>query len=168
VIRDEATASSRNTACTTTVLDDAEPDGPPPRIPIDDTDREGEMKRWIPMAALVAGAAALTAGCGGGSDDAAPATTGGATASGDTLNGSVGPGFDISMDKTEVAEGTYTLNVDDMGTQHNFHLTGSGVDVKTDVAGTGKESFTVTLQKGTYTFVCDPHSSSMKGTLTVN
>jgi plastocyanin len=26
----------------------------------------------------------------------------------------------------------------------------------------------VTLQKGTYTFVCDPHSSQMHGTLTVS
>jgi plastocyanin len=128
------------------------------------------MRQWIPMAALVSGAAALTAGCGG-SDDAAPSTTAAATTSGGsangTLNGSVGPGFEISMDKSDVAAGTYELNVDDQGTSHDFHLSGPGVDVKTDVSGTGKESFTVTLQKGTYTFVCDPHSSSMNGTLTV-
>jgi plastocyanin len=132
------------------------------------------MRRWIPTAALVVGGVVLAAGCGGGgSDNATPATTGSgatttaATAS-DTLNGTVGPGFDISMDKTDVAAGTYTLNVDDQADIHNFHLTGPGVDVKTDVQGTGKKSFTITLQKGTYTFVCDPHSSSMHGTLTVN
>jgi plastocyanin len=131
------------------------------------------MRRWIPTAALVAGGVALAAGCGGGgSDNATPATTAAATTTaataGDTLSGTVGPGFDISMDKTDVAAGTYTLNVDDQADSHNFHLTGQGVDVKTDVQGTGKKSFTVTLQKGTYTFVCDAHSSSMRGTLTVN
>ena len=131
------------------------------------------MRRRIPMAALAACGVALAAGCGGGgSDNAAPATTAEVTTTGgaasDTLNGSVGPGFDISMDQTDVAAGTYTLNVDDQGTIHNFHLTGPGVDVKTDVSGTGKKSFTVTLQKGTYKFMCDPHASSMNGTLTVS
>ena len=132
------------------------------------------MRRWIPMATLVTGGVALVAGCGGsGSDNAAPATTAAVTTTGEgdtagTLNGSVGPGYVISMDKTEVAAGTYTLNVDDMGTIHDFHLSGPGVDVKTSVPGTGKKTFTVTLQKGTYTFVCDPHASSMHGTLTVS
>jgi plastocyanin len=130
------------------------------------------MRRLIPTAALVAGGAALAAGCGGGgSDNAAPATTvevstnGGAAS--DTLNGSVGPGFDISMDKTDVAAGTYTLNVDDESLDHNFHLTGPGVDVQTNVTATGKKTFTVTLQQGEYRFQCDPHSSTMNGTLTV-
>lgn len=133
------------------------------------------MRRIIPIAVLVAGAVGLGAGCGGGgSNNAAPTTTAAetttsttSTSAGGTLNGTVGPGYDISMDKTTVAAGTYTLNVDDQGSIHNFHFSGSGVDVKTDVSGTGKKSFTVTLKPGTYTFVCDPHSSSMHGTLTV-
>ena len=72
------------------------------------------------------------------------------------------------MAESTVAAGTYTLTVDDQGTVHDFHLTGpGGVDVDDQVSGTGKKTFTVDLQPGTYTFVCDPHSSSMNGTLTV-
>jgi plastocyanin len=71
------------------------------------------------------------------------------------------------MDESTVAAGTYTLTVDDQASIHNFHLTGDGVDVATDISGTGKETFTVTLKPGTYTYVCDPHSSQMHGTLTV-
>jgi plastocyanin len=132
------------------------------------------MRRVLLALPAVAAAATLLAGCGGSSNSAdattaATTTTAAAGSGGKTLTGSVGPGFDISMEQTTVAPGTYTLNVDDQGTIHNFHFTGpGGVDVSTDVSGTGKKSFTVTLQKGTYTFVCDPHSSQMHGTLTVS
>jgi plastocyanin len=127
------------------------------------------MTRLIPAAALAAAALAL-AGCGG-SNESSPETT--ATedttesSGGGTLAGSVGPGFEISLNQTSVAAGSYTLTVDDQATSHNFHLTGPGVDVTTDVGETGSKSFDVTLEAGTYTFVCDPHASSMKGTLTV-
>jgi len=139
------------------------------------------MKRLLPATLFVATAAALAAGCGGssssssssdstaGSDTTAATTTAttGGTASG-TLTGKVGPGFDIAMDKSTVAAGTYTLTVDDQASAHDFHFTGpGGVDVATDVSETGAKTFTVDLQAGTYTFVCDPHSSSMNGTLTV-
>ena len=44
------------------------------------------------------------------------------------------------MAQTTAAPGTYTLNVDDQGTIHNFHFTGpGGVDVMTDVVGNGEE-----------------------------
>ena len=135
------------------------------------------MRREL-LALPAAGAtAALLAGCGGGSGGggygagttAVTTTAAAAGGGGKTLSGSVGPGFDISMQEKTVSPGTHTLNVDDQGTIHDFHFTGpGGVDVSTDVSGTGKKSFTVTLQKGTYTFVCDPHSSQMHGTLTVS
>ena len=35
----------------------------------------------------------------------------------------------------------------------------------TTVPFVGTKKVTVTLKKGTYTFVCDPHASSMKGTV---
>jgi plastocyanin len=130
------------------------------------------MRRTIPAVALAAAALAI-AGCGGSdessSDTAAPEeTTSSGGSGGGTLAGSVGPGFEISLDQTSVAPGSYTLTVDDQASSHNFHLTGpGGVDVSTDVGGTGSKSFEVTLEQGTYTFVCDPHSSSMNGTLTV-
>jgi plastocyanin len=132
------------------------------------------MRRLLQLA-LLALVGVLAAGCGGGSGGsggygAPPATTtdtegGSATA----LSGSVGPGFDISMNEATVAAGTYTLSVDDQATSHNFHLTGpGGVDVMTDIGGTGAKTFTVKLERGTYSFVCDAHPTSMKGTLTVS
>ena len=132
------------------------------------------MRRFWPAMVLVTVVAALAAAGCGSSDDSSSGETTAATdttaASGSasgTLTGSVGPGFEISMAESTVPAGTYTLTVDDQASIHNFHFTGDGVDVSTDVSGTGEESFTVTLKPGTYTFVCDPHSSQMKGTLTV-
>ena len=92
-------------------------------------------------------------------------TAGGGT----SLNGSVGPGFSISLDGTDgLSAGDYTLVVDDQSEEHNFHLTGpGGVDVATDVSAEGEESFDVTLEPGEYTFVCDPHAAQMKGSFTV-
>jgi plastocyanin len=69
---------------------------------------------------------------------------------------------------THVAPGTYTIQVDDEAAEHNFHLSGPGVDRATTVAGTGVESWTVTLSAGTYTYVCDPHADGMRGTFTVS
>ena len=122
-------------------------------------------------------AALAFAGCGGGEGDDDDAGAGAAGieetesggGGGGTLNGTVGPGFDISLDGTDgITAGTYTLVVDDRAGDHNFHLTGpGGVDVATAVAEEGEQSFEVTLEAGEYTFVCDPHASSMRGTFTV-
>ena len=132
------------------------------------------MRRFWPAMALgVAAAAIAAAGCGGsdssssGETTTATDTSAASGAASGTLTGSVGPGFEISMAESTVAAGTYTLKVDDKASINNFHLTGDGVDVSTDVSGTGEKTFTVTLKPGTYTFVCDPHSSQMHGTLTV-
>src|SRR3954462_3434236 len=84
-----------------------------------------------------------------------------------TLSGSVGPGFSISMSESSVTAGNYTIDVSDSATIHNFHLFGPGVSEMTSVAGTGSDSWPVTLQPGPYTFQCDAHAHSMNGTLTV-
>ena len=81
--------------------------------------------------------------------------------------GVVGPGFTITLAKKPTKAGKIKLVIRDKSNVHNFHLTGDGVDISTDVSGTGEETFTVTLKPGTYTYVCDPHSSQMHGTLTV-
>ncbi|MCP9486067.1 MAG: plastocyanin/azurin family copper-binding protein [Gaiellaceae bacterium MAG52_C11] len=112
------------------------------------------------------------AGCGGDDDDngdAVPADeTTEESAGGGEVTGTVGPGFDISMSGTdELAPGAVTITITDNASNHNFHLTGPGVDEATDVGGEGEESFDVTLEAGEYTFVCDPHASSMNGTFTV-
>jgi plastocyanin len=89
------------------------------------------------------------------------------------LQARVGPGFTISFTDdagtriTKLDPGTYVIEVEDESSQHNFHLMGPGVDKATSVAGEGKETWTVTFKDGTYTYQCDPHSSSMKGQFTV-
>jgi plastocyanin len=83
------------------------------------------------------------------------------------LTGTVGPGFTIVMAKKPTKAGKYTLVVSDKSSIHNFHLTGAGVNVKTSVAAVGSKTFTITLKKGKYTFLCDPHASTMKGSFTV-
>ncbi len=66
-----------------------------------------------------------------------------------------------------VVGGTYRLTVHDDSAIHDFHLTGPGVDISTGVGTVGTETFTVTLRKGTYTYVCDPHSAQMHGSFAV-
>jgi plastocyanin len=117
------------------------------------------------------------AGCGGDDDEAGTtteaateATTEASGSGGTTLNGSVGPGFDISLEGTDgLTAGSYTIVVNDQSADHNFHLTGpGGVDVSTEVSETGEKSLDVELEAGEYMFVCDPHASQMKGSFTVS
>jgi hypothetical protein len=88
------------------------------------------------------------------------------------LVGTVGPGFGISLKDssgaavTHLAAGTYTLLVHDLSEEHNFHLSGPGVDVTTDVVFTGDKTFTINVTNGTYTFLCDVHSTTMHGLFT--
>jgi plastocyanin len=84
-----------------------------------------------------------------------------------TLTGTVGPGFTISMNKKSVKAGTFVITIHDLASIHDFHLTGPGVDKKTSVSGTGTTKWTVKLKKGTYHFVCDPHHTIMHGVLKV-
>jgi plastocyanin len=128
----------------------------------------------LAVIAVLAVFALAAAGCGD-DDEATEDTTQTETtdtettgASGDTITGTVGPGFDISVDQTSVAPGSYTLEIEDLSSAHNFHLTGpGGVDVSTDVAAEGSETFNLELEAGTYEFVCDPHASTMNGTIEV-
>jgi hypothetical protein len=92
------------------------------------------------------------------------------------LTGDVGAGgsFSISLRDASGAPvknldpGTYTLVARDHSDIHNFHLFGpGGVDVSTDIGLVETKTFTVTLVAGTYTFICDAHGTSMKGTFTV-
>jgi plastocyanin len=85
------------------------------------------------------------------------------------LIGSVGPGFSISLQDaagnpvTQLDPGTYTLLVHDQSDFHNFDLSGPGVKAVTDVEFVGDKTFSITIAQGTYTFVCDVHSGTMKG-----
>ncbi len=127
-------------------------------------------------AALVVGATACGGSSSSSSDETEATTTSeGASASASgTLDGEVGPGFTIEVsqngeDAESVKAGTYTLKVEDKSSSHNFHLIGPGVDnTVTEVPFEGEKTLTVTLEKGTYTYQCDPHASGgMKGTFEV-
>jgi plastocyanin len=88
------------------------------------------------------------------------------------LSASVGPGFTISLKKgttkvTKLKAGKYTISVSDKSNIHNFHLSGPGLNKKTGVGFTGTAKWTVTLKKGTYKYVCDPHAAIMKGSFKV-
>jgi plastocyanin len=102
---------------------------------------------------------------------AIPATAGAATP---VLKAEVGPGFTITLKDAKnksvktLKAGKYTIKVADKSDFHNFHLAGPGVNKDSGVSGTKTTTWNVTLKKGSYTFVCDPHASSMKGAFTVS
>ena len=114
------------------------------------------MTRFVVGAALIAVVAAF----------AWPGVAGAKVRS-NILIGTDGAGFTITMNKTTVKPGTYTIVIHDKSNIHNFHLTGPGVNKATSVGGTGTTTWTVTLKKGTYKYVCDPHATAMKGSFKV-
>lgn len=90
-----------------------------------------------------------------------------------TLSGTVGPGFTISLKYKgkkvrSLPAGRYRIRVTDRADIHNFHFRGPGVNrVITGVDFEGTKSRTFRLRKGTYRYVCDPHSEDMKGSFRV-
>jgi plastocyanin len=84
-----------------------------------------------------------------------------------TLTGTDGPGFTITMSKKSVKAGTYVITIHDRSSIHDFHLTGPGVNKATSVQAVSTTKWTVKLKKGTYHFVCDPHKAIMHGVLKV-
>jgi plastocyanin len=89
------------------------------------------------------------------------------------LTGTVGPGFTISLKQNgklvkTLKAGTYSIAVTDRADIHDFPLRGPGVNkVITSVSFKGTKTVTVALKKGTYTYMCDPHASSMHGSFKV-
>ena len=117
------------------------------------------MRRLLPAAVLAVALALLVAG------PAAAAET--------KLRATVGPGFTIALfdasgkSVSQLDPGVYEIEVEDESEIHNFRLRGPGVDVSTGVEFVGSQTFRVTLQNGAYTFLCDPHPTTMRGTFTV-
>jgi plastocyanin len=89
------------------------------------------------------------------------------------LVATVGPGATISLKNaagrrvTRLKAGRYRIAVRDRSVMHNFHLKGPGVNKKTAVAFKGTRTWTLTLKRGRYSFVCDPHASRMRGSFRV-
>jgi plastocyanin len=103
------------------------------------------------------------------------ATGSGMAASAKTVTGTVGPGFTIGLAThgkkvTKLKAGTaYRFVIRDRSSIHDFHLTGPGLNrVLTSVPFTGTKSFVLRLRKGSYRFMCDPHSGIMHGRFNVS
>jgi plastocyanin len=83
------------------------------------------------------------------------------------LLGTVGPGFTISFTQpdgtpvTQLDPGTYEIVARDLSIDHNFHLTGPGVNQMTLVETEGTFTWTVTFAEGRYQVFCDPHAAQM-------
>ena len=114
------------------------------------------MKRITTFATLVTAVAILAA-------NAAAATP--------KLTASVSDPLNISLKQgtkkvTSLKAGKYVIVVKDMAADHNFHLTGPGVNRKTGVAFRGRASWSVTLLPGVYTYRSDKHKT-LRGSLVV-
>ncbi|HEX6723933.1 MAG TPA: hypothetical protein VF073_01705 [Gaiella sp.] len=92
-----------------------------------------------------------------------------------TLRGTVGPGFTIALtmngkNVTRLKAGTpYRFVISDRADVHDFHVSGPGFDrTLTSVEFVGTKSLVLTLKKGSYRFVCDPHAGIMHGRFSVS
>ena len=92
----------------------------------------------------------------------------------ETLNATVGPGFTIFLRHadgrtvTQLDAGEYRIVVDDRSIEHNFHLSGAGVNMATEVETVGIFTWDVTFADAqVYRFVCDPHALTMRGSFNV-
>ena len=100
-------------------------------------------------------------------------SAGSAPAATKTLSGTVGPGFTISLKYKgkkvkSLSSGRYRIRVSDKSDFHNFHISGPGVNRRiTSVDFQVTKIRTFRLKKGTYRYVCDPHSDDMKGSVKV-
>ncbi len=124
------------------------------------------MSRTTRTRSWLLGAVAVAALAATGSVSAATAKT---------VKGTVGPGFTIGLTMkgkkvTKLKAGTaYRFVISDRSTIHDFHLSGPGLNrVLTSVGFTGTKSFVLKLKKGSYRFVCDPHSGIMHGRFLVS
>ena len=119
-----------------------------------------------PVALVIALAAALVAAAGAlSAPHAVP-----------TVNGTVGPGFTITLKSNgkqvkSLKAGSYTFVVADKASIHNFVLEkkkgGTFEKELTTVPFTGTKSVKIKLTAGQWEFYCRPHESTMEGEFTV-
>jgi len=67
----------------------------------------------------------------------------------------------------KIKRGVYRIKIEDKATIHNFRLKGPGVNKATSIGRKTETVWRVRLRPGKYTFVCDPHASTMRGSFRV-
>jgi plastocyanin len=90
------------------------------------------------------------------------------------LNVTVGPGFSIKVADasggrvSQLDPGDYSITIKNLSVaqEHNFHLTGPGVDKASDFDN-NTVTWDVTFVDGTYKWQCDAHPTLMKGSFHV-
>ena len=110
---------------------------------------------WLTLVALAAAVALVIP------------TTGSTASEATLLTGTVGPGFTITLKRgaTQVRSlraGTYTIRVSDRSNLHDFRLRGSTRRTITGVAFRGTKTVTLRLNRGTVTYYCAPHATTMR------
>jgi len=125
-------------------------------------------------------AALAAAGCGDGNDEGSTTTS---TADIPRLIATVGSlddpdAYEINLTTEEgekvttvLPSGEYLLEIDDRSTIHSFHLAArqTGVDLATEIAGTGERATVVMLQEPeAYIYFCDAHPARMEVTFSIH
>ena len=103
-----------------------------------------------------------------------PSAARSAPQAGTPLTVTVGPGFSIKVTDAsnnvirQLDPGDYTLTVKNLSPsqEHNFHLTGPGVD-RASAFSNVTETWDVTFVDGLYKYKCDAHPTLMKGSIQV-
>ncbi|MBA2462243.1 MAG: hypothetical protein H0V45_10850 [Actinobacteria bacterium] len=90
------------------------------------------------------------------------------------LVATVGPGNTITLRNATgglvrgLKAGAYAITVRDRTRQHNFHLTGAGVNRKTGIAQVATATWKVTLKAGTLRFFSDAAATKLRGSVKVS
>jgi plastocyanin len=126
-----------------------------------------------PRLALPVGLAVValaTGGCGGGNDLPKLIATVGSPDDPDAYEISLRTedGEEVT---TVLAGGEYRLEINDLSTIHNFHLTPrvTGVELATEVSGTGERTADVLFKEPeAYIYFCDAHPTRMEVTFSIH
>jgi hypothetical protein len=123
--------------------------------------------------------ALVAVGCGGGTEEGSATSTTGPRKLIGTVGSTDDPdAYEISLTTDEGTEvttvlppGEYLLEIRDLSTIHNFHLRArrTGVEVATEVAGTGEKTAIAVFQDGeAYIYACDAHPATMHVTFSIH
>jgi uncharacterized cupredoxin-like copper-binding protein len=123
------------------------------------------------MLALTLACSAVTGGRSDG-PERSPVTSNTADSAGSNTITVTESEFDVSIEPSQPTAGQVTFVVRNEGhIPHDFRIFGNGVDEKTPMIAAGdSESFTVTLEPGTYNYVCTVEGHAMlgmEGTITI-